>query len=45
MGIQSLLAEPNELSPAQEAAYFCFVNKKSDYQRRVRAQAQAYVPK
>jgi ubiquitin-protein ligase len=42
-GIQSLLAEPNELSPAQEDAYLVFTKRPTEYRQRVLAQAQKYV--
>ena len=41
-GIQTLLNEPNEASPAQEQAYFIFVQEKQKYRQRVLAQAKHY---
>lgn len=42
MGIQTLLGEPNEHSPAQADAYMFFTQKPAEFRRRVVAQAQKY---
>jgi ubiquitin-protein ligase len=41
-GVQKLLEEPNEFSPAQEEAYRIYVNQKQEYRRRVLQQAKRY---
>ena len=41
-GIQALLNEPNEQSPAQENAYRVYMNNKPAYRKRVLQQAQQY---
>jgi ubiquitin-conjugating enzyme E2 I len=40
--IQDLLADPNEGSPAQSDAYVLFTQHKTEYRRRVRAEAAKY---
>lgn len=42
LGIQTLLTEPNDQSPAQEAAFRVFMHNKAEYSRRVLQQAQKY---
>lgn len=42
LGIQQLLDEPNQLSPAQSDAYQQHRDDPKTYERRVRAQAQMY---
>lgn len=44
LGIQELLDNPNEASPAQSDAYVKFTKEPADYQRRVRQQALQYPP-
>lgn len=41
-GIQELLDDPNETSPAQADAYVIFVNKKNEYYERCKKQAVKY---
>ena len=41
-GIQTLLGEPNEHSPAQADAYMYYTQKRSEYRKHVVAQAQKY---
>merc|ERR1712142_906773 len=41
LGIQTLLIEPNEKDPAQAEAYTSFCQNKTEYEKRVRAQAKA----
>ncbi|PRP87022.1 hypothetical protein PROFUN_05004 [Planoprotostelium fungivorum] len=43
LGIQDLLDTPNPNSPAQADAYTLFVTNKTEYTRRVKAQAAKYV--
>eukprot|EP00013_Stygamoeba_regulata_P026122 CAMPEP_0177655642 /NCGR_PEP_ID=MMETSP0447-20121125/15093_1 /TAXON_ID=0 /ORGANISM="Stygamoeba regulata, Strain BSH-02190019" /LENGTH=158 /DNA_ID=CAMNT_0019159609 /DNA_START=26 /DNA_END=502 /DNA_ORIENTATION=+ len=45
LGIQDLLDNPNEMSPAQHEAFQLFVRNKTEYAKEVRAQAQRYAPK
>jgi ubiquitin-conjugating enzyme E2 I len=40
IGIQDLLDDPNPNSPAQSEAYQLFINNKSEYKRRVKAEAK-----
>jgi|TARA_B100000405_G_C16412593_1_gene311002 ubiquitin-conjugating enzyme E2 I len=40
LGIQTLLDEPNAKDPAQSEAYEYYVNKRPEYDRRVKAQMQ-----
>jgi len=42
LGIQDLLANPNENDPAQENAYNVFRNNKTEYSNRVKEQARRY---
>merc|ERR1712066_112323 len=42
LGIQHLLAEPNASDPAQADAYNIFTTNATEYERRVRAQAQKF---
>lgn len=44
-GIQDLLNEPNPDSPAQSDAYHLLMNNKTEYSRRVRAEAVKNTPK
>jgi len=44
LGIQDMLDNPNPKSPAQLAAYECFVQNRSQYKSRVRQQALRNVP-
>ena len=44
LGIQTLLDNPNALSPAQQEAYTLFMSNKPEYTRRVKEQAKAYTP-
>mmetsp|Transcript_27245 Transcript_27245/g.33212 ORF Transcript_27245/g.33212 Transcript_27245/m.33212 type:complete len:158 (+) Transcript_27245:399-872(+) len=39
VGIQDLLDNPNNSSPAQEQAYECLKRNKAEYNRKIRAQA------
>merc|ERR1711942_502947 len=41
LGIQDLLNDPNIKDPAQAEAYTCFCQNRTDYEKRVRAQARA----
>ena len=41
MDIQDLLNEPNIKDPAQAEAYTCYCQNRTDYEKRVRAQARA----
>merc|ERR1711955_99663 len=41
LGIQDLLNDPNIKDPAQAEAYTCFCQNRTDYDKRVRAQARA----
>jgi ubiquitin-conjugating enzyme E2 I len=41
-GIQQLLSEPNELSPAQADAYMYYTKKPDDYRKRILSQAKQY---
>jgi ubiquitin-conjugating enzyme E2 I len=43
MGIQTLLDEPNNTSPAQDEAYRLLKDRPAEYARRVREQARRYV--
>ena len=43
-GIQDLLDNPNPQSPAQSDAFMLFTQDKTEYDRRVRQQAQRYPP-
>jgi len=43
LGIQHLLSEPNASDPAQAEAYSIFTTNKTEYERRVRQQAQKYM--
>ena len=40
LGIQTLLDEPSAKDPAQSEAYEYYVNKRPEYDRRVKAQMQ-----
>ena len=40
LGIQELLGNPNEKSPAQKEAYEVYVKNKEEYKRRVKEQAK-----
>ena len=42
LGIQELLDNPNEKSPAQEEAYHMYIKDKESYKKRVKAQALQY---
>jgi hypothetical protein len=42
VGIQALLAEPNDRSPAQAPAYMFFTKRRDTYQHLVLLQAQKY---
>lgn len=42
-GIQKLLDEPNEMSPAQADAYMYFTKRKAEYRKRVLDQAKRYM--
>ena len=42
-GIQKLLNEPNELSPAQSDAYMFFTKRKADYRKKIIEQAKRYM--
>jgi ubiquitin-conjugating enzyme E2 I len=44
LGIQELLSDPNPQSPAQSDAYVMYVQKRADYNRRVKQQAGAHPP-
>mmetsp|Transcript_19307 Transcript_19307/g.22069 ORF Transcript_19307/g.22069 Transcript_19307/m.22069 type:complete len:160 (+) Transcript_19307:87-566(+) len=44
IGIQDLLNDPNPSSPAQSEAYNLFINNKSEYTRRVKAEAKKNTP-
>lgn len=44
IAIQDLLTDPNPLDPAQREAYEIFVSDRSEYDRRVRAQAAKFTP-
>ncbi len=44
LGIQDLLDDPNPNSPAQSEAYNLFMNNKSEYVRRVKAEARKNAP-
>mmetsp|Transcript_54641 Transcript_54641/g.94202 ORF Transcript_54641/g.94202 Transcript_54641/m.94202 type:complete len:124 (-) Transcript_54641:209-580(-) len=44
VGIQDLLNNPNDKSPAQDKAYQVYKKNKADYGRQVRAQAKQYAP-
>ncbi len=41
-GIQDLLDDPNELSPAQDEAFHVFQTSQPEYERRVRRQVEQY---
>lgn len=45
LGIQDLMDDPNPLSPAQTDAYMLFKNNRTEYDKRIKAQAQKYLPK
>ena len=45
LGIQELLANPNEKSPAQQEAYEIYCKNKEEYKRRVREQVKQNIPK
>ncbi|EPZ34686.1 ubiquitin-conjugating enzyme 9 [Rozella allomycis CSF55] len=45
LGIQELLNDPNDLSPAQHEAYKDHQNKKQVYEQNVKKQALKYKPK
>jgi len=42
LGIQDLLDNPNDKSPAQERAYHLFINNQDMYLESVKAQAKTY---
>ena len=44
LAIQHLLDTPNPNSPAQGEAYNIYMNKRSEYKRRVKAQARQFPP-
>jgi ubiquitin-conjugating enzyme E2 I len=44
MGIQDLLDDPNPNSPAQSEAYSLFTSNRSEYKRRVKAEARKNSP-
>ena len=44
MGIQDLLDDPNPNSPAQSEAYNLFTTNRSEYKRRVKAEARKNSP-
>ena len=44
IGIQDLLDDPNPNSPAQSEAYQLFINNKTEYKRRVQAEARKNAP-
>ena len=44
LGIQDLLDNPNPASPAQTDAYMLFKNNRTEYKKRVTAQAQKNRP-
>ena len=41
MVFQDLLNDPNIKDPAQAEAYTCYCQNRTDYEKRVRAQARA----
>ena len=41
LGIQDLLNDPNIKDPAQAEAYTCYCQNRTEYEKRVRAQARA----
>ena len=45
LGIQDLLTNPNPNSPAQSAAYECFVKFPEEYKKKIREQAKQREPK
>ena len=44
MGIQELLDNPNEKSPAQSEAYAAYTSDKASYERRVKLEVKKYPP-
>ncbi|XP_022084832.1 SUMO-conjugating enzyme UBC9-B-like [Acanthaster planci] len=44
-GIQALLDEPNIKDPAQAEAYTIFTNNPTEYEKRIKAQADRFQPK
>eukprot|EP01100_Stratorugosa_tubuloviscum_P014819 TRINITY_DN812_c1_g1_i1.p1 TRINITY_DN812_c1_g1~~TRINITY_DN812_c1_g1_i1.p1 ORF type:complete len:159 (+),score=78.48 TRINITY_DN812_c1_g1_i1:173-649(+) len=44
LGIQDLLDNPNEKSPAQAEAYAAFMNDRTEYEKRVRQQVETFPP-
>ena len=44
MGIQELLDNPNEKSPAQSLAYQYFTTRLDDYKAKVKEQVGSYPP-
>ena len=45
LGIQDLLANPNNKSPAQKEAFESFNKKTDEYKRKVREQAKECIPR
>jgi ubiquitin-conjugating enzyme E2 I len=45
LGIQDLLNDPNVNDPAQADAYTVYCQDRSEYEKRVRAQARLYAMK
>lgn len=41
-GIQQLLSEPNEMSPAQADAYMFYTKKRAEYRKKVLEQARKF---
>lgn len=44
MGIQDLLDSPNQNDPAQEEPFRLYANDRTEYEKRVRAEARKYPP-
>jgi ubiquitin-conjugating enzyme E2 I len=44
LGIQELLTNPNDKSPAQREAYEMFISDKVAYNRRIKQQAANNIP-
>ena len=44
MGIQELLDNPNEKSPAQSEAYAAYTSDRASYERRVKLEVKKYPP-
>jgi ubiquitin-conjugating enzyme E2 I len=44
LGIQELLANPNEKSPAQSEAYLAYTTNRAAYEKRVKEEVAKYPP-